>query len=112
MLNYLIDTAQMKTALRKHSNREMIIQGRPSCWKTFFLAFLRLNTDIGFIELPEEHLRAFHHRTKFFASYENLILINGDWYKIKAWTFYNLCHFCLESLQVGFFWNLKRWRWS
>ena len=91
--------------------RQIAIYERPTPWRVFLAGFLKMSPEYGLIWLPDGGLESFHAKTKPLFYVWEVLQINGDEYAVVPWNFYDMCKFCLESFQYGFFVHVTKWRW-
>lgn len=97
----------------RRGNRNHLIMSRPTPWRVFLRGFLRLDSDLAFIRLPDSIVQDFLAGTIIGRDLpDGRIKINNHLpIDIEPWTFFNMCKFCIEGLQYGTFQRFLHWRW-
>ena len=92
--------------------RRIAIYDRPTPWKVFLIGFLHRTPDYGLICLPDGEIERFYQKTIPLLYAWQVLCINGGQYAVREWNFFDMCKFCIESFQYGFFARIWRWRWE
>jgi len=108
---HVIDTLKIRRVRTlRESERRSTIFCRPTPWNVFFDAFLGRG-GFGLIDISEEDLTHFLNKSRPLSYQWEVLSINGREYAIRPFRFADMCKFCLESFQYGYFWKLSQWQW-